>query len=112
MLSNRLKKYSNASCTSATYATPETINLLEVARLAGVQVATSYKSDLVASDEIISNWWLMHFVDCEPIEVAMWPPCNHASAIESYPNAIAAEPVPAPVPSTINQSWDKDGDDL
>ena len=97
MLSNRLKKYSNALCTSATYATPDIIKPLEVARVARVQVATPYKTDLVTNDEMISNWWLMHFVDRDPVEVAIWPPCNHASAIESYPNAIAAEPLPSPI---------------
>ena len=97
MLSNRLKKYSNASCTSATYATPEPYKSLEVARVAQVQVATSNKLDLATSNEIISYWWLMHFADRDPVEVAMWPPCNHASAIESYPDAIAAEPIPSQI---------------
>ena len=94
MLNDRLKKYSHASCTSATYATPVTKKPLEVAR---VQVATPDKTNSTAGDEIISNWWLMHFVDRETIEVAIWPPCNHAGAIESYPNAIAAEPLPSPI---------------
>ena len=93
MLNERLKKYSTASCTSATYATPDTINTLEVARVAEVQVATPYKTDLIASDELISNWWLMHFIDRGPLQVAMWPPCNHADALAFNPTAIAAEPI-------------------
>ena len=100
MLNKRLKKYSNASCTSATYATPDTIHTLEVARVARVarvQVATADKTNSIAIDEIISNWWLMHFVDREPVEVAIWPPCNKAGAFESYPNSIAAEPLPSPI---------------
>ena len=100
MLNDRLKKYSHASCTSATYATPDKVNTLEVARVARVarvQVATPDKTNSTANDEIISNWWLMHFIDREPIEVAIWPPCNHAGAIQSYPNAIAAEPLPSPI---------------
>ena len=97
MLNDRLKKYSHASCTSATYATPDTKKPLEVARVARVQVATPDKTNSTASDEIISNWWLMHIIDREPIEVAIWPPCNHAGAIQSYPNAIAAEPLPSPI---------------
>ena len=93
MLNERLKKYSTASCTSATYATPVTINTLEVARVAEVQVATPYKKDLIASDELISNWWLMHFIDRGPLQVAMWPPCNHADALAFNPTAIAAETI-------------------
>ena len=97
MLNNRLKKYSHSSCTSATYATPDIIDPLEVARVALVQVATPHKTNLNVSNEIISNWWLMHFIDRNPVEVAIWPPCNKAGAFESYPNAIAAEPLPPPV---------------
>ena len=96
MLNDGLKKY-NASCTSATYATPDTIISLEVARVARVQVAMPVKTDSIATDVVISNWWLMHFVDRKPIEVAIWPPCNKAGAFESYPNAIAAEPLPSPI---------------
>lgn len=97
MLTDRLKKYSHATCTSATYATPDQFKPLEVARVARVQVASSPKIDLTASDEIISNWWLMHFVDREPLEVAIWPPCSQADAFESYPHAIAAEPLSPPI---------------
>lgn len=97
MLNDRLKKYSHASCTSASYATPDTIKPLEVARVARVQVATPYKTDLNVNNEIISNWWLMHFADRHPVEVAIWPPCNKAGVFESYPQAIAAEPLPSPI---------------
>ena len=97
MLNDRLKKYGHASRTSATYATPDTKKPLEVARIARVQVATLYKTDLVTNDEMISNWWLMHFVDRDPVEVAIWPPCNQAGAFESYPQAKAAEPLPSPL---------------
>lgn len=97
MLTDRLKKYSNTHAIHATYATPEQFNPLEVARIARVQVASSAKTDLTASDEIISNWWLMHFIDRESLEVAIWPPCNQAGAFESYVDAIAAEPLPSPI---------------
>lgn len=90
MLNNRLKKYSNATAIHATYATPDTLNTLEVARVARVQVATPAKS------ELISNWWLIHFIDSDPVEVAIWPPCSHADVIKSHPEAIAAEPIPSP----------------
>lgn len=47
--------------------------------------------------EIISNWWLIHFVDLEPVQVAIWPPCNHAEALAFNPQAIAAEPMLSPL---------------
>ena len=56
MLKANLDKYSNATAIHATHAISEDINADHVARIARVQVATSYKTDLVASDEITSNW--------------------------------------------------------
>ena len=97
MLKDYLFNHSNATAIHATHAISEDINADQIARIALVQVATPYKTDLNVNNEMISNWWLMHFVDREPIEVAIWPPCNHAGAIESYPNAIAAEPLPPPI---------------
>ena len=53
------------------------------------------------SKEVISNWWLIHFIDREPLQVAIWPPCNHAKVIESYPNAVAAEPISSPIDESM-----------
>ena len=97
MLKDYLFKYSNATAIHATHAISEDRNADQIARIARVQVATPYKTDLNVCNEIISNWWLMHFIDREPIEVAIWPPCNQAGAFESYPQAKAAEPLPSPL---------------
>ena len=97
MLLDRLKIYSNATATHATHATCEGLNAVRVAQVARVQVASPIKTDFIVNDAIISNWWLIHFVDREPVQVAMWPPCNQASAFASYPNAIAAEPIHSPI---------------
>ena len=91
MLQNRLKKYSSANANPANHAKANQQITPTLATLATLQLATS------AECEVISNWWLMHFVDLDPVEVAIWPPCNKAGAIESYPNAIAAEPLPSPI---------------
>ena len=97
MLKHILEHFNDATAIHAIHAISDDVERAGIARIARVQVATPDKTDSIASDEIISNWWLMHFIDREPIEVAIWPPCNHASAIESYPNAIAAEPLPSPI---------------
>ena len=97
MLKLILEQFNDATAIHAIHAISDDVEDARIARIAKVQVATAYKTDLIASDEFISNWWLMHFVDRDPVEVAIWPPCNHAGAIESYPNAIAAEPLPSPV---------------
>ena len=97
MLKDYLFNYSNATAIRATHAISEDRNTEQIARIARVQVATPYKTDLVTNDEMISNWWLMHFVDLDPVEVAIWPPCNQAGAYKSYPQAKAAEPLPLPL---------------
>lgn len=91
MLLNRLEKYSNANANPANVANVHPQNTPTLATLATLQLATPLES------EVISNWWLIHFVGREPVQVAMWPPCNQASAFASYPNAIAAEPIPSPI---------------
>lgn len=96
MLLNRLKKYSDPHAIHATYATPDTLNTVEVARVARVQVATPTEK------ELISNWWLIHFIDSDPVQVAIWPPCNHTDALAFHPKAIAAEPLPPQVMEVIN----------
>lgn len=39
-----------------------------------------------------SRWWLIHFPDREPLEVACFPDTTHAEMLARYPEAIAAEP--------------------
>lgn len=39
------------------------------------------------------RWWLLHFPDREPLEVACFPPSTHAEILSRYPDAVAAEPV-------------------
>lgn len=39
-----------------------------------------------------SRWWLIHYTDREPLELACSPPATHAEVLEQYPDAVAAEP--------------------
>ena len=91
MLLNRLEKYSNANANPANVANVHPQNTPTLATLATLQLATPLES------EVINNWWLIHFTDRVPVQVAMWPPCNHTGALASYPQAIAAEPIPSPI---------------
>ena len=97
MLKHILDNFNHATATRATYATSEVLNADRVARIARVQVATPEKIDIDASGEVISNWWLIHFVDLDPVQVAIYPPCNHADVLELNPTAIAAEPISSPI---------------
>jgi hypothetical protein len=97
MLKDILNDFNNATATRATSATPEVENATRVARIARVQVASPQKADIHTSDEIVSNWWLIHFVDLEPVQVAIWPPSNHSDVLAMNPTAIAAEPIKSPI---------------
>lgn len=98
MLGDRLKNYNNTTAIHATYATPDELNAHQIARIARVQVASPIKTGNQAGDEVISNWWLLHYADRESNQVAIWPPCAHAEALALNPKAIAAEPIPSAIP--------------
>lgn len=80
-----------------------------VARIATVAVANP-KGDKTAPTAIVgagdtataSRWWLIHFPDRDPLEVACYPDATHTDILERHPDAIAAEPIPpkpTPVPA-------------
>ena len=57
---------------------------------------------------IASHWWLIHFIDRDPLELAYYPAATHAEILERHPDAVAAEPFIAPVrqpsaPMTANE---------
>ncbi|MDP1651773.1 MAG: hypothetical protein Q8L56_03525 [Rhodocyclaceae bacterium] len=39
-----------------------------------------------------SRWWLIHYPDRDPVEVACCPAATHAEILEQHPDALAAEP--------------------
>jgi len=39
-----------------------------------------------------SRWWLIHYPDRDPLEVACCPEATHAEILERHPDAVAAEP--------------------
>jgi hypothetical protein len=39
-----------------------------------------------------SRWWLIHYPDRDPLEVACYPDAAHADILERHPDAVAAEP--------------------
>ena len=38
------------------------------------------------------RWWLIHYPDRDPLEVACYPDATHADILERHPDAVAAEP--------------------
>lgn len=42
-----------------------------------------------------AGWWLLHFSDRDPLEVAFSPAATHAEVLDAYPDAAAAEPIEA-----------------
>ena len=70
-----------------------------VARIATVAVAnpkeekTASPAKVGAGDTATaSRWWLIHYPDRDPVEVACCPEATHADILERHPDAVAAEP--------------------
>ncbi|MBK9955722.1 MAG: hypothetical protein IPP18_11435 [Rhodocyclaceae bacterium] len=70
-----------------------------VARIATVAVAnpkeekTAPPAKVGAGDTATaSRWWLIHYPDRDPVEVACCPEATHADILERHPDAVAAEP--------------------
>lgn len=77
-----------ATATPATFATHGQERARTVATVATVAVANPKK------EKIAFRWWLIHYADREPVQVARFPDATFAEVMERRPDAIAAEPIP------------------
>ena len=60
---------------------------------AQVQPLAKEKQKVGAGDTATaSSWWLIHFRDLDPVEVACCLEATHAEILERHPDAVAAEP--------------------
>ncbi len=88
-----------ATAIPAIFATHPEGEAATVARIATVAVANpkEEKSALPAKvgagdTATASRWWLIHYPDRDPLEVACCPEATHADILERHPDAVAAEP--------------------
>jgi hypothetical protein len=88
-----------ATATPATFATQEGERGRTVASVATVTVAKSPQGQTGSPAKVgagdtatASRWWLIHYPDRDPVEVACCPEANHADILERHPDAVAAEP--------------------
>lgn len=70
-----------------------------VARIATVAVANPKEEKTAPLPKVshgdtatASRWWLIHYPDRDPVEVACYPEGTHADILERHPDAVAAEP--------------------
>ena len=70
-----------------------------VARIATVAVANPKEEKIAPPAKVspgdtatASRWWLIHYPDRDPVEVACCPEATHADILERHPDAVAAEP--------------------
>jgi hypothetical protein len=70
-----------------------------VARIATVAVANPKEEKTAPLPKVgagdtatASGWWLIHYPDRDPVEVACCPEATHADILERHPDAVAAEP--------------------
>ncbi len=88
-----------ATATPATFATLEREKGRAVASVATVAVAKSPQGQTAHPAKVspgdtatASRWWLIHYPDRDPLEVACCPDATHAEILERHPDAVAAEP--------------------
>lgn len=88
-----------ATATPATFATQEGKRGRTVASVATVAVAKSPQGPTAPPAKVspgdtatASGWWLIHYTNREPAEVACYPDATHAEMLERYVDAVAAEP--------------------
>ena len=102
-LSNLIRRKSEpvgfATATPATFATLEGGKGRTVASVATVAVAKSPQGQTAPLPKVgagdtatASRWWLIHYADRDPLEVACCPEATHADILERHPDAVAAEP--------------------
>ena len=87
------------TATPATFATEEGVRGRAVANVATVTVAKSPQGEAAPPTKVgavdsatASRWWLIHYLDRNPVEVACCPEATHAGILERHPDAVAAEP--------------------
>lgn len=88
-----------ATATPATFATHEGQRGRTVASVATVAVAKSPQGQTAPPAKVdagdtatVSRWWLIHYPDRDPLEVACCPEATLAEILERHPDAVAAEP--------------------
>jgi len=102
-LSNLIRRKSEpvgfATATPATFATQEGEKGRTVASVATVAVAKSPQGQTAPPAKVgagdtatASRWWLIHYPDRDPVELACCPEATHAEILERHPDAVAAEP--------------------
>ena len=101
-LSSLIRKRETGGIATAIRAIPATDgwdNGGTVARIATIAVANPKQGQTVPPAKVgagetatASRWWLIHYPDRNPVEVAYCYEASHADVLERYPDAIAAEP--------------------
>ena len=88
-----------ATAIPATSATQPMRPAGTVARIATVAVANPKEEQTAPPAKVgtggtstASRWWLIHYSDRDPLQVACCPEATHAEILEQYPDAVTAEP--------------------
>lgn len=98
-LSALIRKRDIENLATAIPATQPKGEAAAVARIATVAVA-NHKEEKTAHPAKVgtgntgsaSRWWLIHYPDRDPLEVACCPEATHAEILELHPDSLGAEP--------------------
>ena len=91
-----------ATAIPAISATQRNERAATVARIATVAVANP--TEAKTANAATSWGWLVHFSDREPVEVYCNPGADFANIMQTYPDALAAEPIPERIPQAFTEA--------
>jgi hypothetical protein len=87
-----------ATAIPAIFATQPKVEAATVARIAKIAVANPTEEKTAPPPKVgagdtatASRWWLIHYPDRDPLEVACCPDVTHAEILERHPGTAAAE---------------------
>lgn len=83
---------------------PKEFNKPNCLVLLGTSPGGFEKSQATYSADSPARWWLIHYPDREPVEVACFPSTTHAEILERHPDAIAADPINQAAPEPAHKS--------
>ncbi len=88
-----LVKLAGESGTSGTCAVSDAVPVKPAPVLADTSGTSGTSQNEGTTPKLVAGW-LLHFPDSDPLSVSFCPAVTHTKALESYPQAVAADPIP------------------
>jgi hypothetical protein len=113
LLSALIQKRESRKAATAIPAIPATQPREEAATVARIAtVAVANPTEAKTANAAKSWGWRVHFADRDPVEVYCNPDADFANIMQTYPDALAAEPIPERIPKVFTEAEDAEWEAL